>query len=147
MSNSPHVLLAKRQEQERDRLAAELAGLLLQHKSMQEEIEATLKEQSTIEAQLQHGFSAGMTGSQLVGMECARQELTTRRELLAQQCQELREQEQVLRQQMLACENKSKAHMRAQEKLDHQQERRSDRMAQQRLDDLMAQRRALETGQ
>lgn len=140
MNISPHMLLAKRQEQERDRLATELADLLLQHKSMQEAIEAALKEQSGIEEQLRHSFSAGMTGSQLVAMECARQELVARRESLATQCEQLRAQERELRQQMLACENKGKAHARAQEKLDREEERRSERIAQQRLDDLMAQR-------
>jgi len=59
----------------------------------------------------------------------------------------LREQERGLRQQMLTCENKGKAHTRAQEKLDRQQERRSERIAQQRIDDLMAQRLGRETGQ
>ena len=147
MNASPHVLLAKRQEQERDRLATELAGLLLQHKSMQEDIAATLEEQAGIEGQLQHSFSAGMTGSQLVAMECARQELVARRESLILACEQLREQERDLRQQMLACESKGKAHTRAQEKLDRQVERRSERVAQQRLDDLMAQRLGREAGQ
>ena len=147
MNASPHVLLAKRQEQERDRLATELAGLLLQHKSMQEGIEATVKEQSGIEEQLQHAFSAGMTGSQLVAMEFARQDLIASRESLTLACEQLREQERGMRQPMLACENKGKAHTRAQEKLDHQMERRSERAAQQRLDDLMAQRLGRGAGQ
>ncbi len=147
MNASPHELLAKRQEQERDRLASELAGLLLQHKSMQDAIEATVEEQASIEGQLQHAFSAGMTGAQLVSMECARQELIARRESLMLSCEQLREQERGLRQQMLSCENKGKAHTRAQEKLDRQVERRSERVAQQQLDDLMAQRLGREAGQ
>jgi len=65
MNSSPHIIMAQRQEQERDRLATELAGLLLQHQSMREDIEATLKEQASIEEQLRHAFSDGMTGSQL----------------------------------------------------------------------------------
>lgn len=140
MSPSAHILLAKRQEQERDRLASELATLLLQHKSMQEDIDAATRDISGIEAQLQHSFADGMKGSQLVAMECARQELMARCETLSFQCDQLRNQERQLRQQMMNCENKGKAHTRAQAKLDQQMERRSDRIAQQRIDDLMAQR-------
>lgn len=146
MNASPHVLLAKRQEQARDRLATELASLLLLHKSMQEDIETTVQEQSSIEAQLQHAFSAGITGSQLMAMECGRHELIARRESLMLQCEQLREQERDLRQQMLACENKGNAHTRAQEKLDLQVERHAERVAQQGLDDLMARRLGREAG-
>ena len=146
MTISPHMLLAKRQEQERDRLATELANLLLLHKAMQEDIEAARKEQSDIEAQLKHAFSVGMPGSQLVAMECARQESIARRESLSLQCEQLRGQERDLRQQMLICENKGKAHAQAQEKLDRHEKRRSERAAQQQLDDLMAQRLGREAG-
>lgn len=140
MNTSAHILLAKREEQERDRLATELAALLLQHKSMQEDINAATRDISDIETQLQHSFAGGMKGSQLMAMECARQELMTRCETLSFQCDQLRDQERQLRQRMMACENKGKAHTRAQAKLDMQMERRSDRIAQQRIDDLMAQR-------
>jgi urease gamma subunit len=146
MNPSAHTLLAKRQEQERDRLAAQLATLLQQHRSVQEAIDTAVKNMSMIEAQLQDSFRRGMTGAELMAMESARQEQAARRESLTLQVEDLREEEHRLRQQMLDCENKGKAHTRAQEKLDHQQELHAERVAQQRLDDMMARRLGREGG-
>lgn len=147
MNHSAHTLLAKRQEQEKDRLAAQLASLLQQHKSLQEDVDDALKKISSIEDQLQDSIRLGITGTQLMAMENARQEHASRRKSLALQIEELREEERQLRQQMLACENKGKAHTRAQENIDRQQKRRSERIDQQRIDDMMAQRIGRENGQ
>jgi len=140
MKPSAHILLAKRQEQERDRLAAQLSTLLQQHKSVQDNLDMAVKNMAIIEAQLQDNFTRGVTGAELMAMESARHDQTARRKSLSQLIEQLQEQERLLRRQMLAYENKGKAHIRAQENIDRQQERHADRIAQQKIDDMMARR-------
>lgn len=146
MKPSAHTLLAKRQEQERDRLAAQLSTLLQQHKSVQENLDMAVKNMAIIEAQLQDSFTRGVTGAELMAMESARHEQAARRKSLSQLIAQLQEQEKLLRRQMLAYENKGKAHIRAQENIDRRQERRADRIAQQKIDDMMAQRLGRKVG-